>query len=295
MIRSDDYLPIQGWMLEIDLTDKQRMVYAMIWSYSRDGVSRYSGTAKEIAEWVGCQERNVKYIIRQLEDLGLIGHEVCRSMRNTHTEFWAVRPEDAVAPERKEKIDWHGRAMDCPTDRANGCPTDRAMDCPTVDASRYSSISNTKYRRGKYSAQCARNNDDHDDDLFSSMNESGLAPGKGLELPFQEDACAHAWRRLLESPVWAAKGRGTLQFILDEIGEKCTLSEAVYCVNMAFRKEWSDIKPVEILARENPDNIPAILSDAERADLLQELANAGTIDEVQAAELDVLNKKLGRA
>lgn len=114
-------------------------------------------------------------------------------------------------------------------------------------------------------------------------------------MPFREDVFVKAWKRLLELPAWAKKSAPALQLILDEIGEKCDLSEAVFCLTMALRKEWTDIVPSEILARENPDNIPHYQTDAERVEFLRKMAAAGTITMAQAAELEVLNKKLGRA
>jgi len=297
-----DYIVQQGWMYTQlpNLTNSERAVYALIYSFSRDGMSRMRASARYIGEWIGCKERNAQYIVRRLEDLGLICHEVVRTNKGVCSEFWAVLPDEASPMPGivKDRIEWAGglrNTLRNPVTQPIALPP-HAADCVTPKAvSRYSDDSNNnKYTRGKYRARLTQN-DDHDDDLFSSMNESGLTPGKGLTLPFQEDAFAQAWRRLLEQPAWAAKGRATLQFILDELGEKCTLSEAIFCVNMAMRKEWSDMKPGEILARENPDNITQYLTDAERADLLQELADAGTIDEAQAAELEVLNKKLGRA
>ena len=114
-------------------------------------------------------------------------------------------------------------------------------------------------------------------------------------MPFREDVFVKAWKRLLELPAWAKKSAPALQLVLDELGEKCDLSEAVFCLMITLRKEWTDIVPSEILARENVDNIPHYQTDMERVEFLGRLSSAGTITMEQAAELEVLNKKLGRA
>ena len=114
-MRPEDYTVIQGWMYSLDLTDKQRIAYAIIWGYSRDGRSVCRTTAKQLAEWLDCSVRHAQRIVNELEDRGLIGHEVVAvSARRGHsagvmTDFWAVLPEDAAKPEKTARIDWAGR------------------------------------------------------------------------------------------------------------------------------------------------------------------------------------------
>ena len=114
-MRSEDYLPIQGWMRDLDLTDKQLLIYALIWSYSRDGRSCWRGTAKHLAAWAGCTIRNAQKIVRQLEDKGLVGHDVVTwsdgRKGGVRSEFWAVTP-DKIADETRShrtKINWAGK------------------------------------------------------------------------------------------------------------------------------------------------------------------------------------------
>ena len=290
-------LVIHDWMLDIPLTDKQQKLYALIYGYSQDGSSRMRGTASGIAEWLGCTTRNAQILTRQLESMGLIAHEVVYDRRRgcNVTEFWAILGED-LAQGEKTKINWSGKGRPVyETDFVNQHETDFVNVCETDFVNHVDSSNINIYTRSsRKNTAHARVDDDNDDVLKLFEDESGLTPGGRLRMPFQEDVFVKAWRRLLEVPAWAKKCVPALQLVLDELGEKCDLSEAVFCVNMAVRKEWTDITPSEILARENPDNIPHYQTDAERVEFLGRMASNGTITLVQSAELEVLNKKLGR-
>lgn len=97
-------------MLPMKLTDKQRLAYALVWSYSRGQKGYYAGTARDIADWLSCSVRNAQYIIRQLEDLGLLRHRVIQCDKGVRSLFWAIEPEEAQAPGKGEKNDipWSG-------------------------------------------------------------------------------------------------------------------------------------------------------------------------------------------
>ena len=283
-MKDSDYIVKQGWMYNLlpDLTLREREVYAIIYGFSHDGRSRMRATARYLGEWAGCCERQAKNIIRKLEDRGLIAHEVVITSDGLCSEFWAVDPREAKVPEEggKEKINWagnrstvgkriarRGRETDCPTGREAGFTGGREMDFPTPNTvSRYSDITSSRGSKYNSSRSRAKKNDDDHHDVFNLFeNESGLTPGDRLLMPFQEESFAKAWSRLMSVPAWEAKSATALQLVLDELGEKCDLSEAIFCVETAVRKEWNDIKPSEILARENPDNIRRYQTDAERA------------------------------
>ncbi len=280
-MKDGDYIVKQGWMYNLlpDLTLRERDVYAIIYGFSHDGRSRMRATARYLGDWVGCGERQAKNIIRRLEDRGLINHEVVITSDGLCSEFWAVDPREAKAPEEggKEKINWagnrstvgkriarRGRETGCPTGREAGFMGGREMGFPTLNkVSRYSKVTSSRSSNNISSRSRAKNDDHHDVyDIFE--HESGLAPGDRLPMPFPEESFAKAWARLMSLSAWKTKSDAALQIVLDELGEKCDLSEAIFCIETAVRKDWSDIKPGEILSRENPDNIPHYPTDAER-------------------------------
>ena len=119
-----------GWMLDLPLTDKQEKLYALIYSKT-DAGGRWAMTAKDVAVWCRCSVRHAKRLIRELEDLGLIAHEVVTwkngKLGGTKTEFWAIDPEDATpAPDgSKTHITWKGNG---------GTPGDTHVPTPYNDS-----------------------------------------------------------------------------------------------------------------------------------------------------------------
>lgn len=241
-MKNNDFLPVQGWMYKMQLTDKQRAIYAHIWSYSRDGRNVCRSTAKELAEWADCQERNAKYIIRKLEDRGLIRHKVIRTVKKTWTEFWAVLPENAITPDRgsKEKIEWAGRAKVCPTERAAECPTERATDCPTNTVSIYSRNKRNKTGCCNKRASARR----------TTTTTGFLFDEEILNIPHSERFFLDAWEKLLREPQWQGKTPGQLQQQLD-IFAPCDPEVCCYSIELAIRRGWNFIEdPTKIMCED---------------------------------------------
>lgn len=156
-MRNDDYIVIQGWMIDLELTDKQLRLYAIIRGYSRDGRSRMRATATHLGKWLKCTERNAKKLIRQLEDMGLVAHEVVATAKGRISEFWAIAPESAEAAPSgaKTKIKWAGkrarksrgdREPEFPTPSGTGVPdpSGTGVPDPIVDSNNILPVSHTK-------------------------------------------------------------------------------------------------------------------------------------------------------
>lgn len=115
-------------MLDLELSDKQEKLYSLIYSKT-DGGGRWTMTAKDVAVWCRCSVRHAQRLIRELEDLGLIAHEVITwksgKIGGTKTEFWAINPEDAQpAPSgSKTHITWKDNG---------GTPGDTHVTTPLV-------------------------------------------------------------------------------------------------------------------------------------------------------------------
>lgn len=235
-LRSTDFVQIQGWMRSLGLTDKQLLVYAMIWGFSRDGRGLFKGTAPYIAEWLGCTDRNVKKIIRHLEDMGLIAHEVIRTMKKTYTVFWAILPEDAAKTPKRGRIDWRGRVLQFPTERDPQFPTGRELQFPTdkiVISSRDRSIK--RNGGGKNSAPGRAKTTTTTGFLFED-----------IELPFQDDEHAaifnDAWAKLRRQPKWQDKTPDALQIVLERLASTNDSLQAAWCCLKAVEKGWDTIK-----------------------------------------------------
>ncbi len=73
MINPNTYYTVQGWMREaLGLKDKELTVYAIIYGFSQDGNSEYSGSARYLAEWIGCSRSTIMVVLKSLVEKGLL-------------------------------------------------------------------------------------------------------------------------------------------------------------------------------------------------------------------------------
>ena len=72
-MNNENYITIQGWMRnEFDLKGNELLVYALIYGFSQDGESKYTGSVGYIADWIGSSRQTVHNVLRSLTDKGLI-------------------------------------------------------------------------------------------------------------------------------------------------------------------------------------------------------------------------------
>ncbi len=232
-----DFIITPDWMLNLQLTDKQEKLYALIWGYSRNGRSRWRGTSRELATWLRCSERHAKRLVHELENLGFISHEVIRTTRKTWTEFWAILPDDVQRPRRKVKIDWQGRDIHVTMGSDTGVPMGGDIHVPTdkiVISSRDRSIK--KNGGGKNSAPGRAK---------TTTTTTGFL-FEDIELPFQDDEHAaifnDAWAKLRRQPKWQDKTPEALQIVLERLAATNDSLQAAWCCLKAVEKGWDTIK-----------------------------------------------------
>ena len=94
MINPSAYYTVQGWMREeLGLKGNALAVYAIIYGFSQDGASEYAGSARYLAEWLGCDK---KTILRALADLTEKGYLVKKTIYQngvTFCNYVTARPE----------------------------------------------------------------------------------------------------------------------------------------------------------------------------------------------------------
>lgn len=232
-----DFIITPDWMLNLQLTDKQEKLYALIWGYSRNGRSRWRGTSRELATWLRCSERHAKRLVHELENLGFISHEVIRTTRKTWTEFWAILPDEAQGPRQRVKIDWRGRDMHVTMGRDTDVTMGRDIHVPTdkiVISSRDRSIK--RNGGGKNSAPGRAK---------TTTTTTGFL-FEDIELPFQDDEHAaifnDAWAKLRRQPKWQDKTPDALQIVLDRLASTNDSLQAAWCCLKAVEKGWDTIK-----------------------------------------------------
>lgn len=72
-LNDNNFIAIQGWMrTKLNLKGYELIVYALIYGFSQDGDSKFSGTRRYIAEWCGCSMRTVDNTLASLLSKQLI-------------------------------------------------------------------------------------------------------------------------------------------------------------------------------------------------------------------------------
>lgn len=73
MINPNAYYTVQGWMIsELGLKGNALAAYAIIYGFSQDGASEYSGSARYLCEWLGCSRSTVMEVLKKLTETGLL-------------------------------------------------------------------------------------------------------------------------------------------------------------------------------------------------------------------------------
>lgn len=72
-IKDENYYVVQGWMrTRLGLKGNELLVYAMLWSFSQDGMSEFRGSVDYMADFVGAGRVTVWRSLDRLEKQGLI-------------------------------------------------------------------------------------------------------------------------------------------------------------------------------------------------------------------------------
>lgn len=73
-MNNDDYVVIQGWMInELHLKGGSLMAYALVYSYTREDGSWFHGSARYVADWMGCSRKATAIdALKSLVEKGLI-------------------------------------------------------------------------------------------------------------------------------------------------------------------------------------------------------------------------------
>lgn len=96
-VKDNNFIAIQGWMrTKLNLKGYELIVYALIYGFSQDENSKFSGTRRYIAEWCGCSMRTVDNTLTSLLAKKLIvKHEkYVNGVRSC--DYTAIPPEIAA-------------------------------------------------------------------------------------------------------------------------------------------------------------------------------------------------------
>lgn len=72
-VKDNNFVAIQGWMrTRLNLKGNELLIYALIYGFSQDGQSRFTGSRKYIADWCGCSLDTVDRSLSSLVSKGLL-------------------------------------------------------------------------------------------------------------------------------------------------------------------------------------------------------------------------------
>lgn len=73
VVKDTNFIAIQGWMrTRLNLKGNELLIYALVYGFSQDGNSRFTGSRKYIAEWCGCSLDTVDRSLSSLVGKGLL-------------------------------------------------------------------------------------------------------------------------------------------------------------------------------------------------------------------------------
>lgn len=96
-VKDNNFIAIQGWMrTKLNLKGNELLIYALIYGFSQDGNSKFSGTRRYIAEWCGCSMKTVDNTIASLLTKKLIVKHEKYVNGIRMCDYTAVPPEIAA-------------------------------------------------------------------------------------------------------------------------------------------------------------------------------------------------------
>lgn len=96
-VKDNNFIAIQGWMrTKLNLKGNELLIYALIYGFSQDENSKFSGTRRYIMEWCGCSMKTVDNTIASLLTKQLIVKHEKYVNGIRMCDYTAVPPENAT-------------------------------------------------------------------------------------------------------------------------------------------------------------------------------------------------------
>ncbi len=99
------FIAIYDFMLELDLTPSELMVYALIYQFSEDGAGELYGTQEYICERTKLSRPSVQRALKSLAEKGLIEREKHRHNGSPRVSYKAQPQNDAVEQKAQPQND----------------------------------------------------------------------------------------------------------------------------------------------------------------------------------------------
>lgn len=122
----DNFITIQGWMVSrLGLSGNELLVYAIVYGFTQDGSTVFSGTARYIAEWCNIRKAAALQILKRLTERGLLEKRSKVVNGVQLYDYVAIVPNDTpVSKPMRGGIE---------TDAGGGIETDPYIDNNNID------------------------------------------------------------------------------------------------------------------------------------------------------------------
>nr|DAL14795.1 MAG TPA_asm: helix-turn-helix domain protein [Caudoviricetes sp.] len=106
-IKDENFISIQGWMVNrLNLKGNELIAYAVIYGFSQDGESMYTGSRRYLADWCGCSVKTVGNALASLVAKGLISkHD--KTVNGVHLCDYSITPVGKNLHGGREKTSLH--------------------------------------------------------------------------------------------------------------------------------------------------------------------------------------------
>lgn len=140
MINPNIYYTVQGWMIsELGLKGNALAAYAIIYGFSQDGASEYSGSARYLCEWLGCSRSTVMEVLKKLTESGLL---IKRDIYKNGVMFCTYTTAPRGCPNPGQGVQNSDRGCPIPGQGGDQFP-DRGCPIPGHNNTRDNSINNS--------------------------------------------------------------------------------------------------------------------------------------------------------
>lgn len=138
MINPTNFYTVQGWMLsDLGLKGNALAAYAIIYGFSQDGKSEFTGSANYLAEWMGCSRSTVMDTLKKLVEKGLL---VKRNVTQDGALFCAYKANLRPCLKTGQGVS-ENQTGGCPKTgqgvseiRTGGCPEPGHNNIPDIDS-----------------------------------------------------------------------------------------------------------------------------------------------------------------
>lgn len=99
IIKDENYIHIEGWMInKLNLKGNDLLVYAIIYGFSQDGESRYTGSLQYLADWCNSTKQGIQKNLSNLVEKGYIQKFEMVKNRIKYCEYSCIPCNSVVYP-----------------------------------------------------------------------------------------------------------------------------------------------------------------------------------------------------